>query len=356
MGRQLLGTTALIGAALLVQPAAAQLEVTVGGTVGFMAGYADFDGTAFDDGDPIGDFDADGFDFKSESEIVIRADGVADNGLEYGAKVEILTSTNDVSNADEVSLYVGGGWGRLEFGDFDGAADEMKIYAPVVGIEQIDGDWTDWVGGEGSHFLWLRDSGDSTKINYYTPDFSGFRLGVAYAPHTGECGDGEEVCIEGDADGIPGDDEGFENFVELGVAYEGNFGNIGVIVSAAYTSANGIDGNPDINDWAVGANLLFGPITVGGAYVDLDGDAWGANAGIAYTVGPWGIAASYAYNDFDDGDVHTYGVGATYALAPGLSLSADLVGFNDQVFVDDGEVIAAGSDGWVAMTGIEVAF
>ena len=54
-------------------------------------------------------------------------------------------------------------------GDFDGAADEMAVYAPSVGIGQIDGAFTDFSGAAAVFadmgFKPL-DSSDATKINY----------------------------------------------------------------------------------------------------------------------------------------------------------------------------------------------
>ena len=58
-----------------------------------------------------------------------RADGLGSTGV----------------GTDEASVYVGGIWGRIELGDFDGAADTLAIYAPLVGVESIDGDYGDFV-------------------------------------------------------------------------------------------------------------------------------------------------------------------------------------------------------------------
>ena len=97
---------------------------------------------------------------------------------------------------DEASVYVGGTWGRIELGDFDGAADTLAIYAPVVGIEQIDGDAYDFLAVEQDGFSYgsqpigsmvqAPDSGDSTKIMYLTPRFAGIQAGISYATKMAE--------------------------------------------------------------------------------------------------------------------------------------------------------------------------
>ena len=79
-------------------------------------------------------------------------------------------------------------WGRFELGDFDGAADTLKIYAPVVGVEQIDGDYVDFAGGQPNFGMHIPNSSDSTKIMYLTPRFAGFQGGASYAPEFGDEG------------------------------------------------------------------------------------------------------------------------------------------------------------------------
>ena len=139
MKKILLGTTAIAAAALYAQAAQAQITVSLGG-------YTEFFGAYYDDDAP----NRTDHEFQLETEIVVRADGKADNGLLYGAKVEFQNSTggttkNSGVGTDEASVYLSGTWGRLELGDFDGAADTLAIYAPLVGIEQIDGDAYDFL-------------------------------------------------------------------------------------------------------------------------------------------------------------------------------------------------------------------
>src|SRR5918993_3513415 len=139
MKKILLGTTAIAAAALYAQSAQAQLTVSLGG-------YTEFFGAYYDDDVP----GRTSREFQLETEIVVRADGKADNGLLYGAKVELQNSTGGTAGStgvgtDEASVYLSGTWGRIELGDFDGAADTLAIYAPLVGIEQIDGDAYDFL-------------------------------------------------------------------------------------------------------------------------------------------------------------------------------------------------------------------
>src|SRR3954471_4727413 len=181
MRKILLATTALAAFAGFSSAANDQITVSLGG-------YTEFFGAIYDNNVVNGTHR----EFQLESEIVIKADGKADNGLLYGTKVELQNSTGGAGptgvGTDEASVYVGGFWGRVELGDFDGAADTLAIYAPLVGVESIDGDYVDFVTVTGTgtrtgfalgNQPWnsttgavkAPDSSDATKIMYLTPRF-----------------------------------------------------------------------------------------------------------------------------------------------------------------------------------------
>jgi hypothetical protein len=221
---------------LYSQAAQAQITVSLGGYTEFFGAYYDDDSNARTNRE-----------FQLETEIVVRADGKADNGLLYGAKVELQNSTPTLSSTgigtDEASVYLGGTWGRLELGDFDGAADTLAIYAPLIGIEQIDGDAYDFlantptVGTRAGFSLGglptgavvkAPDSGDATKVMYLTPRFAGFQAGVSYATQ----GNSQAQDV------VPFDTVGgYKDFWEGGVNYTGSFAGFSVAVGATATGA-----------------------------------------------------------------------------------------------------------------------
>ena len=91
---------------------------------------------------------------------------------------------------DEAYVYIGGTWGRLEFGDTDDVvAGGLLIYAPSVGIGQIDGDYGSFSRlSLDDYYPFYPDIGTSTKINYYTPRIAGFQAGISYSPHLSDNG------------------------------------------------------------------------------------------------------------------------------------------------------------------------
>lgn len=360
-------TTALV--TLAVVPAArAQLEVTIGG-------YTDFQAAAYEN-DAAGGAER---DFLSESEIHINFRMVADNGLEFGGRIELQTSTSDDTNSDETNVWMQGNWGRLELGDQDGAGSELVVMSPYVGIGQTRGSFSDYVpaadrGYRSSEsgndtFLKATDTQDATKITYYTPRFFGFRMGASFAPERDDSADGEQVQFSSTA----GD---HEDAFEIGAHYEREVGEFAFELGGQYTGAASKDGSTleEISAWALGAQAAYRGFTFGGGYKH-DGDSGqttgtaddnvtGWNLGLTYEKGPWGVGLSYAELDFDDaavpfevtgatgagGTFTAYGVGGAYTLAPGLSLGADLI------FFDRNRVTGADTDGYVLVTEVKAAY
>jgi len=387
MKKILLGTTAIAAAALYAQSAQAQITVSLGG-------YTEFFGAYYDDDAP----NRTDHEFQLETEIVVRADGKADNGLLYGAKVEFQNSTPTKTGSsatgigtDEASVYLSGTWGRLELGDFDGAADTLAIYAPLVGIEQIDGDAYDFLDntpavGTGSRagfrlgalpsgtIVKTPDSSDATKIMYLTPRFAGFQAGGSYA--TQGSSEAQDVVPFKTAGG-------YKDFWEAGLNYTGEFSGFSVAAGATATGATGQNTTvpgltlEDFWTWQAGAQVGYAGFKFGGGYYDggdynkvsgapntsSDSSAW--HLGASYTAGPLAVGVTYAEaQGYKAGptigaasvtsatyasDYQTYGGGVAYTLAPGFVVQADLMYVDEKLrnFTPAGVISTADNTGYV---------
>jgi outer membrane protein OmpU len=367
MKKILLGTTAIAAAALYAQSAQAQITVSLGG-------YTEFFGAYYDD-DVAGRTSR---EFQLETEIVVRADGKADNGLLYGAKVELQNnSAGGGVSTDEASVYLSGTWGRIELGDFDGAADTLAIYAPLIGIEQIDGDAYDFLDtgtatplrfGAQPFFGLVKapDSGDATKVMYLTPRFAGIQAGVSYATQNGS--EAQNVVA------LKSQTAGYKDFWEFGANYTGTFAGFSVAVGATGSMASGEDRQfppfttagtatqlEDFFAWQAGAQLGYAGFKFGGGYIDGDdfgarrnteaGDATAWHVGASYTAGPFAVGVTYAdaegakagFTTYAS-EYTTYGGGVAYTLAPGFVVQADLM-YVDEELVGVGAPVAAGGNG-----------
>ncbi len=386
MKKLLLATSALVGLAVLAEPAAAQVTVTLGGSLRFGAVW-------YDDDESAAETAAGGlreFEFYTNTEIVVRADGKADNGLTYGAYIEMeADQRGDVDNgdsSDEVNLYVAGGWGRIELGDQDGVSDVFggSITAPSgYGTGGWDGDWgqagvrnslsggntvREFATNSSVEFTTPKnpDSGDSTKITYYTPNFAGFQAGVSYVPQNGS--EGQNVN-RFERTG------GFQDFIEAGVRYSGAFAGATVNVGATGTWAEGtapLAGGAAIEDlfaYQVGAQVGYAGFLVGGSYMnaadsglapgafDDDNEVWAA--GVQYTTGPIVVGVSYLSGEHEgstavaaNDEYEAWYIGATYTIAPGFTTGLDVVLFES----DEEQGTAFDNEGTIVLLSTRVAF
>ena len=143
-----------------------------------LSGQVEFGGAFGDDEETVDDAER-GYYFFMDSETKIEAEGAADNGINYSAKVELETDADiQEVNADETRLAFWGGFGRVELGREDGAADNMFVGGEdfQAGTGGIDGD-ADNLALPGCD----EDSSDAAKVTYFTPRVGGC---PAWAPAT----------------------------------------------------------------------------------------------------------------------------------------------------------------------------
>jgi len=307
-------------------------------------------------------------DFRNESEINLYVDGIAANGMRYGAMFE-LQMDNVVSTAgdgttvsyDELYGFVKGGWGELRFGQEDAAANLLQVRRPGTLWMGSDDAWDEFVvnsGVFGSPYIMagLTDGSDKTKIIYLSPQFFGFDAGFSYAPNTGE---GERVDTATSTTAFQRDRTGIENEISAALRYRGTFGGVGVATSLGGVWADapslGANGAPiavkgqGVNAYSAGLVVRAFGFQVGGEYTW--GDYTGSNPGGAalakgldgsshwllgavYTIGAFSVGAQYGQGTQDNGTnaagtklsdrTQTYlGLGVAYVLAPGMTLFAN---------------------------------
>ena len=381
MKKILLGTTGLVGAALLATAASAETpKVTLGGFSDFQAGYANGADALGQDGDVA---------FRNDNEISVRVDGKTDAGLGYGAVIELEADqsadiNNEGINASRTFTYLEGGWGRVEMGGNKSAASTMRVDASTLAVATggINGDWGQFINPSVSGAAVAPSSGgfitsaglqvehgvtdfagdqstyNATKITYYSPRWAGFQLGVSYTP---------DVDAKGQDTGFAVDT--FGDAWEAGLGYETQFGdNTKLAVSGTYLFADneGLAGSDDLQGWNVGALLGIWGFNFAGSYGDwtdgsigiaaagAEGDYW--TAGVGYDMGAIGLSATYLDSTLEaaggDNDFSNLVLGADYKLAPGLTPYAEVA-----LFEYDGSGVGAVDDsGTSVILGTQLAF
>jgi len=262
MRKILLGTTGVVGAALIGMGAAQAQQaptVRVGGYLQTTVAIVDdnLDGA---NGAPSGVAGAglqarNSTDFRNEVEIHVFVTGKAANGLSYGAVVEVQFDGVGGSTADLDEAYVfvsSPTLGTIRFGEEDSAASILQVRAPSITGFGADGAWdvgilgnsSDRSGGNPSILTGINDGNDATKIIYLSPQFFGFDFGASYAPNTGE-GDRAFNSRAVDTFGIAAntavaanntqrDKTGFENEMLVALRYRGTFGGVGIAAAFGY--------------------------------------------------------------------------------------------------------------------------
>ena len=331
MKKVLLGTTALVAAGLLAQPALASdpIKLQVKGYYQNLVTFSDVDEGTADAGNNYKDAQ-----FRHEGEVHFKGETKLDNGLTVGfdAQLEIVNvglSGGQPRDMDETYMYFSGGFGKLQLGSENGAAYLLHIGIPSVGLGFDDRNFGVSVNNTGHNRPNI--SGDTAKGTYFTPNMGGFQAGVSYSPnvdHQGLSGNGFNVMTVATGS--------VEDVVGLGLKYSGKFGGASVAVSGGYETGSVVGGgsNVDPEIWALGLNVGFGGFTVGASYGDsenytsgnstvtpgLDSTIWAL--GVAYKTGPWGVSAGYQTADNEISGVSSNGSGDEYELAASYQLGA----------------------------------
>lgn len=350
MRKILLGTTAVVGAALMgITVAQAQTAPTVR-----VGGYFDFTAGLIDDNTDANNVGSTSFLSDMEINVIVR--GKAANGLAYGATIEVQS---DGQGANSTVLDLDEAWGfissptlgTVQFGDQDSAANQLNVGIPTLHQSGPSGAWIDFAGSGQYLNSTINDGNDSTKIIYLSPQFAGVDFGVSFAPDGGQ---GESQFA---ATGLLRRSDtatSIRNEISGGVRYRGSFGNVGVALGASAMQGDAPNTAANLqnpNAYQVGATLSAFGVTVGTHYVwgkyaagsfgrtglaQGLGNSSSLNFGAVYRTGAIALNAFYAIGTVDraaglaDREQTVMGVGGTYNLAPGLSLYANYQNVSDK--------------------------
>ncbi len=303
---------------------AADIDTSLGGFVKFQYGFQD------PGRQPQG---ADGARIDGEAHVAI--DGQTDTGVIYGGRLQLLRAAKPRDNG--TYLKAGWAWGEFRLGDYGGAARELTVTAPTIGIGQIDGDLDRFGGPSALLAPYALANDDSTRLTYLSPSVLGFRLALSYAPEL--AGGGIEAVPEQHIDGI----DRHRNVVEVALNSSRDCGPVTVTAggSAVFGEAEPGSHLHDLAGGALGIKAAWNGITVGGGFV-YDGastlplDRRPGHVGLESVISEIDFGATYDAGRFSFGAswAHDYrkalpstdivAVGAVYRIAHGLTVGADL--------------------------------
>ena len=375
MKKTLFGTTALVTAGVLASSGAqAQIELGLGGYMNnfFVVGDSDpDDGTDYS---PTG--------LYSDGEVWFSGEFTADNGLSFGANIQLEAFGGTGDQIDENFGYIEGGFGRFQFGSENTAAYLMQYTAPNVGVPLNSGWVTSFVPVPAGFSAGFRTTALSTLIDigndeniltYFTPRFFGFQLGASYAPAVVFTGEGLNSPV------FANEDTQFNNGIAIGVNFVESFGSVDVAVAGGYRRAEAPDSAftgfsytpEDIEQFSAGANIGFAGFTIGGSYanetsgrtsvsggniISTEGESY--DIGVSYSTGPWSFGVAYIHGEVEgaigtpgEDEMDAASVGIEYAVAPGVTASVS------GLWADwDEEGTNSDNDGFAGSVGINFGF
>lgn len=393
MRKILLGTTGVVGAALIGMGAAQAQQAPTVRVGGYLQTTMAFTSDDLDDakGAPTGvnfagNASRSSTDFRNEVEIHVFVTGKAANGLVYGATVEIQNDnvgggSGSALDLDEAYVFFGTPTlGQIRFGEEDSAASILQVRAPTITGFGADGAWdvgilgnAQGTGGNPSLLTGINDGNDATKIIYISPQFFGFDFGLSYAPNAGE-GDrafnGRAVDTLGSLVGssitvanTQRDATGLENEISAALRYRGTFGGVGIAAGFGMMFADAPSNTgagaviapaakaQDIEAYTIGLSISAFGLTVGGEYTwgQYAGASVGRTAlaqgrddsdhfllGATYVMGAFSVGAYYGQANQDNGgnladrEQTGWGLGVAYTVAPGLEVFANYNQYEDK--------------------------
>lgn len=359
MKKYLLGTTALVAAGMLGMAGGAQaqpkpVQVSVGGYNSQWVSWVN-QSNIFGGGNGK-DIHV---DQQNESEIHFNGRTTLENGITVGFRVELEAATEG-DQIDESYMFIEGKFGRFELGSVNNVAYRMKYAAPdsfTRGSLNEGNVWNFVANSSNSPFfnsqinmtgLRFFDN-DSEKVNYYTPRFAGFQLGVSYIPESSQ---DQTNVPQRNTNGTAG--AGYQRGFAAGANYVRTFGEFNVAASVGYMHWNAPDNinAPDPDAYSAGLQLGYGGFKIGGGWSKISGgrvmgagtaasptfanarrlDGYSWDAGIQYVFGPASVSLNYFYGKNDSNLLTTVNpqedkltavaLNGKYTIGPGVSLEA----------------------------------
>jgi predicted porin len=336
MKKVLYGSTALVAAgAMAATPAAAEEGVKLG-----LGGY-------YNSFFWVGDYSEDGGDPRdlgstglfSDGEVHFKGKTTLDNGITFGVQIE-LEAFQSGDQIDENYAFIEGSFGRLVIGGENTAAYMMQYAAPFVGVplNSVALTTTNTTTGIAvttgfrtpALSTYVDLANDDHALNYFSPRFSGFQVGVSYVPAATINGEGKNFPVQAD------ENSELHDLIAVGANFVESFGGFDVAVAAGYRVAqDDTGGNDDPEQYSAGLNLGFAGFTVGGSIAIEDSDratdGTAYDLGATYSTGPWAVGATYFGSSVSgaggggDDDMQAIQGGISYAVGPGITASANLL-------------------------------
>ncbi len=372
MKKILLGTSALLVAGLVSASAnAAPVKLSVGGYANWYTGFVDANNRMED----VVMKNYEHVPVVGEVEVHFKGETTLQNGLKFGAVIELTSVNPDDSGADEDQsyIYADTAAGRFTLGKIDSISKQLHKSSKDVGLLDIQGSdvgkLVPHVGFRSVEHIStdIRRADDEATIAYFSPKFAGFTVAASYSN------------VDSDAThNMEGNDAAYS----VVVAYNNTFGKVTLDANAGYTRYDkwgfiaereeGPDDDVFLGnlEYEVNAGFRVGVagFTIGGGYKYGNGkdaldDCHTFDAGVAYETGPYGVSLSYineniAVDMLGRDDLKTQMILASfgYEITDGVKTFASVAYVNQKGYVRDEFGHNENANAYVIATGLGLTF
>ena len=356
MKKILLGTSALLVAGMVSASAnAAPVKLSVGGYANWYTGYVDTNNHMED----VVHKNYEHVPVVGEVEVHFKGETTLQNGLKFGAVIELTSVNKDNSGADEDQsyIYADTAAGRFAVGKMDSISKQLHKSSKDVGLLDIQG--SD-VGKLVPHARSveristdIRTTDDEATIAYFSPKFFGFTVAASYSN------------VDSDA---THNMEGNNVAYSAVVAYNNTFGKVSLDADFGYTRYDKLLNELNLGwvEYEVNTGFRVGVagFTIGAGYKFSNGkdgliDVNTFDAGVAYETGPYGVSLSYINENAEvdiagKEDLRTQMLLGSfgYEITDGVKTFASIAWVDEKGYKGDSEK----TDAYVIATGLGLTF
>ena len=259
-----------------------------------------------------------GLEMHTDTDINFKLSGASDNGLTFGASIDLDEAAKLDSTGGAQAINVSGAFGKLTMGDTDGAAD--KVNAEVGSLSAIADDHTGHAGYSNGARL---DSGDILR---YDTSIGNFAVSASIAQDDSDNGDNDAIAY-----GV----STTLGSVALGVGYisnekddvtslsvKTNIGPVKLGVNYSEASLSGTAAKAAVAGAAATATSSSVAFVASVAEVTAAAVSYEhTGIGLGYEVNGVSLSANYGQFDFNDGKSSDgVGVAANYGLGGGATV------------------------------------
>jgi hypothetical protein len=327
MRKLLLGTTALAAAAT-ISANAALADVSISGGYEFKylsrsSNDSTVDGSSYAHGD---------------NDLIITFSNKTDSGLDLSYRYDFSAVSGDAMahTADENSLSISGGFGKIILGTDDDASDGYGVAEMDLISEEPTAGTTDSSIRRNSDL----GSTDAMKIAYHMPAMGGLTAGISHAD-SGAAGTTDATAY--------------------GAKYTMDAG--GAAITLGYATKTTENATQDQDDTNMGVKIVSGDLSLiisQGSYEEDDEDIESQGASITYKMANGMTIGAFSFkseDDLDVGEEYTASGGElTYTVASGLSAVITVVDYDYKVTAANHEATPVADSGTMSQLTLKASF